>query len=87
MTWYKIPEGDFDPAAGSPYSIPSVQDVGRLYSIIIQDCAEPDEEDAELIKVFKSSLSDLISNFRSDLYYQNPSYLEESYKAGYLLDL
>lgn len=84
--WYGIAEGDFDPAKGSPYSIPSVQDIGRLYSIIIQDCAEPDRENEELIKVFKSPVSDLISNFKTDLYYQNPSYIEESYKAGYLLD-
>ena len=84
--WYGISEGDFDPSAGSPYSIPSVQDIGRLYSIMITDCAEPDKEDQELIKVFKSPVSDLSSNFKSDLYYQNPSYLEESYKAGYLLD-
>ncbi len=84
--WYGITEGDFDPAAGSRYSIPSAQDIGRLYSIIIQDCAEPDNEASELINVFKSPISDLISNFKSDLYYQNPSYLEESYKAGYLLD-
>ena len=84
--WYGITDGDFDPAAGSRYSIPSAQDIGRLYSIIIQDCAEPNKEDAELIKVFKSPISDMISDFKTDLYYQNPSYIEESYKAGYLLD-
>jgi hypothetical protein len=84
--WYGIADGNFDPAAGSRYSIPSAQDIGRLYSIIIQDCAEPENEAAELINVFKSPISDLISNFKSDLYYQNPSYLEASYKAGYLLD-
>ena len=84
--WYNIMPGNFDPAANSPYLIPSVQDIGRLYSIIVEDCAEPGTEDEELIKVFQSPVSDLISNFKSDLYYQNPSYIEESYKAGYLLD-
>ena len=84
--WYGIVPGDFNPAAGSTFSIPTVQDIGRLYSIIVEACAEEGKEDAELMKVFKSPVSDLISNFKSDLYYQNPSYLEESYKAGHLLD-
>ena len=86
MSWYGITPGDFNPSAGSAYAIPSVQDIGRLYSMIVEDCAEAGKEDLELIKVFKSPVSDLISNFKSDLYYQNPSYIEESYKAGYLLD-
>ena len=31
-------------------------------------------------------VSDEISDFNTDLYYQNPSYLEWSYREGYLLD-
>lgn len=31
-------------------------------------------------------VSDAISNFNSDLYYQNPDYLEWSYREGKLLD-
>ena len=31
-------------------------------------------------------ISDEISNFNTDLYYQNPSYLECSYQEGHLLD-
>lgn len=40
----------------------------------------------ELIKIFSSFISDKISGFRTDVFYQNPSYLECSYEAGYLLD-
>lgn len=36
--------------------------------------------------IVKALGKDGISNIQSDLYYQNPSYLECSYKAGYLLD-
>ena len=53
---------------------------------MIEDCAEPGKEVEELIHIFTSFISDGISNFQSDLYYQNPNYLECSYKAGYLLD-
>lgn len=51
-----------------------------------QVCAEPGKEVDELMKIFSSFISDKISDFKSDVYYQNPSYLECSYEAGYLLD-
>ena len=83
---YHIATGDFDTITGCKYTIPSYQDIGKLYSIMIEDCAEPGKEVEELIHIFTSFISDGISNFQSDLYYQNPNYLECSYKAGYLLD-
>lgn len=54
--------------------------------MMIEDCAEQGKEISEMINLFTSFISDEISDFRTDLYYQNPSYLESSYKAGYLLD-
>lgn len=83
---YKIPQGDFDTIIDCKYTIPSFMDIGKLYCIMIEDCAEPGKEVDELINIFTSFISDKISNFSSDIYYQNPSYLECSYKAGYLLD-
>lgn len=38
------------------------------------------------MSVFSSFISDAISNFRSDLYYQNPDYLECCYREGHLLE-
>lgn len=83
---YHIADGDFDTITGCKYTIPSYMDIGKLYSIMVEDCAESGKEVEELIKIFTSFISDRISNFQSDIYYQNPSYLECSYKAGYLLD-
>lgn len=83
---YQIPKGDFDTITGCKYTVPSYLDIGKLYSIMIEDCAKPGEEVDELIQIFTSFISDKISNFQSDVYYQNPSYLECSYRAGYLLD-
>ena len=83
---YKIPEGDFDTITECRYEVPSFMDIGKLYSILIEDCAEPEREVDELIKIFSSFISDKISDFQTDIYYQNPSYLECSYMAGYLLD-
>ena len=83
---YHITRGDFDTITGCKYRIPGFQDIGGLYSIMIEDCAEPGEEVSELIKIFTSFISDEISDFQTDVYYQNPSYLECSYRAGVLLE-
>lgn len=83
---YKIPDGIFDTITGSKYAIPDFQDIGKLYAIMIEDCAQEGQEVQELRKVFFSFISDEISNFKTDLYYQNPNYLECSYQAGYLLE-
>lgn len=83
---YGITEGDFDTITECKYAIPSYLDIGKLYSIMIEDCAKPGKEVDELLKIFSSVISDKISDFQTDVYYQNPSYLECSYEAGYLLD-
>lgn len=83
---YQIPDGDFDTITGCKYTIHGFMDIGKLYSIMIEDCAEEGKEMDELLKIFSSFISDEISDFQTDVYYQNPSYLECSYRAGYLLD-
>ena len=79
-------KGNFDTISDCKYSVPSFLDIGKLYSIMIEDCAKPGEEVEELIKIFSSFISDEISDFNTDLYYQNPDYLEWSYREGKLLD-
>lgn len=83
---YHIPGGDFDTITGCKYSIPGYMDIGKLYAIMIQDCAKPGEEVEELMKIFTSFISDEISDFRTGVYFENPSYLEWSYREGRLLD-
>lgn len=78
ISYYGIEQGDFDTLSGCKYSVPSYLDIGKLYSIMVEDCAEPGKEAEELMKIFSSFISDAISNFNSDLYYQNPDYLEWS---------
>lgn len=86
ISQYQITDGNFDTITDCKYAVPSFMDIGKLYSIMIEDCAESGEETEELINIFSSFISDEISDFQTDVYYQNPSYLECSYKAGYLLD-
>lgn len=83
---YHIEQGEFDTITDCKYTIPSFMDIGKLYGIMIEDCAEEGNEVSELMNIFKSFISDEISDFQTDVYYQNPSYLECSYRAGHLLD-
>lgn len=84
--WYQIPEGNFDTITNCKYTIPGFMDIGRLYAIMIEDCAKEGKEVEELMKIFTSFISDEISEFRTGLYYVNPDYLEKSYQEGYLLE-
>ena len=86
ISYYKITNGEFDTISDCKYPVPSYLDIGKLYRIMIEDCAAPGEEVQELINIFSSFISDEISRFQTDLYYQNPDYIECSYREGKLLD-
>ncbi len=85
IEYYNIDKGEFDTISNCKYSVPNYMDIGKLYTIIISDCSKEGKEAEELEKVFKSFISDEISDFRTGLYYQNPDYLEWSYREGHLL--
>ncbi len=82
---YGIDEGDFETVERCKYKVPDYVDIGKLYATIIEDVINDEPRENAIYKVFDSFLSDMISDFNSDLYYQNPSYLEQSYLAGKLL--
>lgn len=81
----EIQNGTFDTITGCKYSIPTETSIGRVYSTLIE---ETDDGDIgrSLRRVFGSFISDEISDFANGVYYQNPSYLLESFKAGRLLE-
>ena len=83
---YGISDGLFDTVTNAKYRVPSVTDIGKLYSIMVEDCMGQQQIQETLMDVFSSFISDEISKFDTDVYYQNPDYLEESYKAGVLLE-
>lgn len=83
---YGILEGHFDAISNCQYKIPSVTAIGKVYQRLIQDCSEEGGEITELMNVFQSFISDEISNFSTNVYYSNPSYLMHSYREGELLE-
>ena len=48
---YKIKNGNFDTITDCKYSVPSYLDIGKLYSILIEDCAMPGNEIQELMNI------------------------------------
>ena len=69
IEYYKIKNGDFDTISECKYSVPSYLDIGKLYSIMVEDCSDSGQELDVLIKIFDSFISDEISDFNTDLYY------------------
>jgi len=84
---HQITEGNFDNVANARYSVPSHWDIGKVYQRLILDVSHATESGVidTLIAVYNSWINRKIDNYNSSMYYENPSYLFESYKAGTVL--
>ena len=83
----QISRGLFDNVGVCKYSIPSYWDIGKVYKRLIKQVAEYEDIaiiDA-LIKVYHSFISAKIDDYNSSVYYENPSYIFESYKENRML--
>ena len=79
-----IPEGDFDNIAACKYNIPDYWTIGAVYERLIEDVS--DEINAKAIMdVYNSWISDAISNYNTDFYYQPRDYIRECYLEGKVL--
>ena len=84
---HHITEGNFDNVAACQYRVPTYWDMGKVYHRLIIDVYESKDESAidALIEVYNSWISDSLDDYNSSMYYENPSYLFASYKAGQAL--
>ena len=84
---HHIMEGHYDNIADARYAIPSHWDIGKVYQRLILDVAHATRSDMieTLIVVYNSWITRKIDNYNSSMYYENPSYLFESYKEGIVL--
>ena len=79
-----IPEGDFDNVAACKYNIPDYWTIGAVYERLIEDVS--DEINAKsIMTVYNSWVSDAISNYNTDFYYQPRDYIRECYLEGKVL--
>lgn len=83
---FNIVEGQFDSVGDSHYKVPSISAIAKNYQRLIVDAMKQDEDIVEvLFKIFKSFISDEISDFNSSVFYSSPEYLVKSYVEGKLL--
>ncbi|KAA6334417.1 hypothetical protein EZS27_017255 [termite gut metagenome] len=85
---HQIPDSTFDNVADCQYSIPTHWDIGKVYKRLIVDvCNNKHKKPVDaLIEIYNSWLSRKIEDYNSSTYYENQSYLYESYMEGKMLD-
>ena len=82
-----IPVGNFDNVGSCKYAIPTYWDIGKVYKRLIKKVAETKNisiVDA-LVEVYHSFISPKIDDYNSSVYYENPSYIYESYMQNKML--
>ena len=78
-----ITTGAYDNVAKCKYNVPDYWDIGEVYTRLIQDaCVDGVDEIQLLIDIYNSWISEVISNFNSDFYYQPRDYIYECYKEN-----
>ena len=85
ITMCKLPIGDFDNVAACRYGAPGFWDIGAVYARLIEDVRGDADLVSKLIEVYSSWLSDALSRFNSDLFYQPREYIAECFRAGYVI--
>ena len=83
----QIKQGNFDNVGECKYAIPTYWDIGKVYKRLIKQVSENEgiEVIDALIKVYRSFISTKIDDYNSSVYYENPSYIYESYRENKML--
>ncbi len=79
---YNITHGNFNNVDECEYMVPTHWDIGKVYRRLISAVAQDEGIDVidALMKVYNSSTSDLIENYNSSFYYDNPMSIFYTYK-------
>lgn len=79
-----IPEDSFDNVEKCRYEVPDYWAIGEVYERLIEDVSESSERGIEewILEIFSSWISDVISNYNTDFYYQPREYIRECYREG-----
>lgn len=81
---HNISNGEFDNIAACEYSIPTHWDIGKVYKRLIIAVSSENGDDVitTLMDIYTSQIVDLIEDYNSSFYYDNPSTIFETYKNG-----
>lgn len=82
-----IKKGSFDNVGDCQYTIPTYWEIGKVYKRLIKKVAENEKISVidALMQVYNSFISPKIDDYNSSVYYENPSYIFESYKEKKIL--
>lgn len=76
-----ITAGEYDNVAKCRYEVPDYWAIGQVYARLIQDVRKGNVMET-LLEVYDSWISDSISNYNSDFFYQPRDYIRECYLEG-----
>ena len=84
---HHLEDGYFDNVAQCIYAVPTHWDIGKVYQRLILDVSGATDSDVmdTLMVVYNSWITRKIDDYNSSMYYESPSYLLESYRAGAVL--
>ena len=79
-----IPVGAYDNLEKAKYEIPDYWTIGEVYERLIEDVTEDNTETVvdTIMAVYSSWISDAISNYNTDFYYQSREYICQCYTEG-----
>lgn len=80
-TMAELPVGDYDNVGKCRYEVPDYWTIGEVYERLIEDVSGEDIVDT-LMEVYSSWISQSISNYNTDFFYQPRDYIRECYFAG-----
>ena len=75
---YLPEDGEYDNVSACRYDLPDYWTIGKVFSRLVEDVDEGDTLQT-LQDVYTSWISDAISDYNSDLFYQPRDYLRECY--------
>lgn len=81
---YNVPVDTYDNVAKCRYEVPDYWAIGEVYERLIEDIIEDTGNNIIdcLVEIYSSWISDVISNYNSDFYYQSREYICQCYKEG-----
>ena len=83
----KINMGDYDIISKCEYDVPTYWDIGKVYKrLIIMVNNDEKQYVNTLIEVLSSWIIEVIDNYNSSMYYENPSYIYACYEEGRVLE-
>ena len=79
-----IPAGEYDNVKQCKYDVPDYWTIGDVYGRLIEDVAKDNVVEV-LIEVYQSWISEAISNYNSDFFYQSREYIYKCYEENEIL--